>query len=352
MKHTLKLTDSTELKDVVEALDFGGIGFLAFVDDNETLLGIVTDGDLRRSILRKTTDVNQIINRTPETMPAESSKKDIVAKLKRMHCRHMPLVDDKNRLCSVFSLDDIEFVSRDNYVVIMAGGLGSRLGELTKDVPKPMLNIGDRPMLQHLVEQFRDQGFSKFLFCLNYKKEIIQDYFLDGKRFGVNINYVIESEPLGTAGALSLIRPGTFSEPFFVVNADVLTSLDFSEVLKHHNDKKSIATMCVRQFQQQVPYGVITATEDLFIQNLKEKPTYHFDVNAGIYVLDPAALKYVPKGEYYDMPTLFQTLISNTQSCAMFRLLDYWVDIGRKEDLARASEDISLDIKKRNGDRR
>ncbi|XGC82259.1 nucleotidyltransferase family protein [Bdellovibrio bacteriovorus] len=352
MKHSILLTSNTTLQDVVQALDAGGIGFLAFVDGDNSLLGIVTDGDLRRSILRKTSDINQIINRTPETMVFGSSNRDIVSRLKSLHRRHMPLVNEKNQLCSVFSLDEIEFVSRNNYVVLMAGGLGSRLGELTKDLPKPMLKIGDRPMLQHLVEQFRDQGFSKFIFCLNYKKEIIREYFSDGKKLGVSIEYVEENQPLGTAGALSLIRQEMLTEPFFVVNADVLTSLDFNEALKYHIEKGSVATMCVRQFQHQVPYGVVTSNENQFIQEIKEKPIYPFDVNAGIYVMNPGALRHVPENTYYNMTTLFEKLISKKLPCAMFRLLDYWVDIGRKEDLLRASEDISLDNCPKGGSRK
>lgn len=343
MKHSFLLTPNTTLQDVVLALDNGGVGFLAFIDENNTLLGIITDGDLRRSILNKTSNIQEIINRKPETMHARTSVRDVMRRLKVLHVRHMPLIDSDGKLITVFSMDDIEFLSRNNYIVIMAGGLGSRLGELTKEIPKPMLKVGDRPMLQHLVEQFRDQGFSKFIFCLNYKKEVIQEHFLDGKKFGVTIDYVIEDKRLGTAGALGLINKKLLVEPFFVINADILTSLDFNKALIYHCEKNAIATMCVRQFQQEVPYGVVSASKELFIENIKEKPSFSFDVNAGIYVLDSLVLDLIPPDTFYDMPTLFQSLIAQKSPCAMFRLLDYWVDIGRKEDLLKANDDINID---------
>ena len=174
MKHSFTLNSHTTIEEVVKALDEGGVGFLAFVDHEKKLTGVITDGDLRRGVLNKDLSVQSVINHDPVYMGVTESKDAIISKLKQIHRRHMPLVDGDNRLVSVFSLDDIEFISKKNIVVIMAGGLGTRLGELTKETPKPMLVVGDRPMLQHLVEQFRDQGFNRFVFCLNYKKEVIQ----------------------------------------------------------------------------------------------------------------------------------------------------------------------------------
>lgn len=342
MKHSYLLTNKTELHDVVSALDKGGIGFIAFVDTGNKLLGILTDGDLRRSILKKTTNLLDIINRKPETMPDKSTRTEIVARLKKLHRRHMPLIDAHGVLTSVFSLDEIEFVARNNHVVVMAGGLGSRLGELTKHIPKPMLLVGDRPMLQCLVEQFRDQGFSKFVFCLNYKKEVIQEYFGNGKRFGISIDYVFEEKSLGTAGALSLLNKDKILEDFFVVNADVLTNMDFCDLIRFHTEKFSFSTMCVRQYEQRVPYGVVSANTEHYITEIKEKPTSSYDVNAGIYVMSPKALLQIPHNEYLDMPSLFESFIEKKHSCAMYRINDYWVDIGRKEDLAKANEDINI----------
>jgi dTDP-glucose pyrophosphorylase len=339
MKHSFILNPDTSVEEVVKALDEGGVGFLAFVDHEKKLMGVITDGDLRRGILNKDLSVQSVINHDPVYMDVTESKDAIVSKLKQIHRRHMPLVNGDNRLVSVFSLDDIEFISQKNVVVIMAGGLGSRLGELTKETPKPMLVVGDRPMLQHLVEQFRDQGFNRFIFCLNYKKEIIQNHFGDGQQYGVKINYVTEETRLGTAGALSLLEKN-INDPFFVINADVLTNLDFNAFLEHHNQNRSIASMCVREYEQQVPYGVVCTDNDGNITEIKEKPNYSFDVNAGIYVLNPQVLEHVPSNIFYDMPQLFEKLISLKHKCSRFSLVDYWMDIGRVQDLKKANEDV------------
>lgn len=340
MKHTFLLQDSSTLRDAIQSLDEGGIGFLAFVDQEQSLQGILTDGDLRRAILNKNNDLLSIINKSPVTMPHASEKREVIAKLKSLHRRHMPLVDNENKLKSVFSLDDIEFVSKDNTVVIMAGGLGTRLGELTKEKPKPMLNVGDRPMLQHIVEQFRDQGFCRFIFCLNYKKEVIEDYFGCGDRFGVKIDYVIENSRMGTAGALSLINQA-LDRPFFVINGDVLTNLDFNDFLDFHMMEGSKASMCVRQYQQQIPYGVINTDDNNQITSIEEKPSYFFNVNAGIYLLDPEILPLVPKDTFFDMPTLFEKLVLRSDKTTVFKVHDYWLDIGQREDYHKANIDMS-----------
>lgn len=340
-KYSIILNDTTTLTDVVAAIDKGGIGFLALTDSEANLLGIVTDGDLRRSILKNTSNLTDIINFTPVTMKYDSKRSQIIEKLRTVHRRHMPLVDG-DKLVSVFVLDEPESCSYDNYVVVMAGGLGSRLGELTKETPKPMLKIGDRPILQHLVEQFRDQGFSKFIFCLNYKKEVIVEHFGDGKKFGVLIDYVVENERLGTAGALSLLRNYELTHPFFVINADVLTTLDFKALLDSHVSNSTIATMCVRTHDFTIPYGVVVTDSYNTIVDISEKPTHSYNVNAGIYVLDKNTLPFVPDNTFYDMPTLFSNLAKQGISTKIYQMNDYWVDIGKKEDLLKANQDISI----------
>lgn len=342
IKYSLILDKDTNLKDVVSALDAGGIGLLALVDTVGKLVGIITDGDLRRSILRNTTELKDIINFTPTTMSSDCKRSDIIEQLRLLHRRHMPLVDKDNVLVTIFVLDELETCSYKNYVVIMAGGLGTRLGELTKETPKPMLKIGDRPMLQHLVEQFRDQGFSKFIFCLNYKKEVIIDYFGDGKKFGVLIDYVVETARLGTAGALSLLRDFDLHLPFFVVNADVLTTLDFKALLDNHMETNAVATMCVRSHDYAIPYGVVVSDQDKSILSIQEKPTYSFNVNAGIYVLRHSVLDLVPSDTFFDMPTLFMQMSKMNMPAKIYEMNDYWVDIGKKEDLIKANSDISL----------
>ena len=347
MRNAFLLTPESTLHQAINALDATGIGFLAFIDDKGYLIGILTDGDLRRGMLNNKTALVDFINEKPITIPVNTTKENIIAKLKALHRRHMPLTDENNVFKGVFSLDDIDFISKDNLVVIMAGGLGSRLGELTKDIPKPMLNVGNKPMIQHLVEQFRDQGFRRFVFCLNYKKEAVIEYFGNGDEFGVKIDYLIEEQRMGTAGALSLMSkiPET---PFFVINADVLTNVDFNALLTSHIKNNSMATMCVRKFEQQVPYGVIITDDTSRITGITEKPSYSFNINAGVYVLSPKILSSVPKDEFFDMPTLFEQLISNELLCSTFNVNDYWLDIGRKADFYKANNDLTLIINETN----
>jgi len=339
VNNTFILKKDSTFELAVEALDRTGLGFIAVVDETNLLLGILTDGDIRRSFLRKEFDLHSIINTNPEVMNETSSQQEIISRLKTLHRRHMPLVNDKMQLKSVFSLDDITFVTRDNPVVIMAGGLGSRLGQLTKETPKPMLNVGDKPMLQHLIEQFREQGFRKFIFCVNYKKNIIRNYFSDGAKLGVKIKYIEEEKRLGTAGALSLIKP-SINVPFFVINADILVNINFMQLLNFHLKSQSLATMCVREFQMQVPYGVINSNSNNDLISLDEKPEIIFDVNAGIYLLDPSVNVYIPKNTFFDMPSLFEILIDKGLQSSVFQINDYWRDIGQIEDLEQANADM------------
>jgi dTDP-glucose pyrophosphorylase len=341
MKCVFELHDNTTFEQLVKALDVAGQGLLAIIDLSGTLIGIITDGDIRRAFLNKIDDVNSIINHSPEVMSYNSSEPEIISRLKVLHRRHMPLVDENMCLKRIFILDDVKFITRENPVVIMAGGLGSRLGELTKSTPKPMLTVGNQPMLQHLVEMFREQGFRKFIFCVNYKRNVISDFFGNGSKFGVDITYVIEEQRLGTAGALSLINQ-KINVPFFVINADVLTTLNFITLLDYHLEKKCSATMCVREFSIEIPYGVVNSSDDGYLKSVDEKPTLSFDVNAGIYLLEPSVLECIPKNQFFDMPSLFESLLSNNKRASVFYIQDYWIDIGRKEDLVQANADMQF----------
>lgn len=340
MKYSYVLNSRTVFKDVVEALGSWGVGFLAVIDQDGKLIGVVTDGDVRRAVLNDSEVLDSILNKTPFTMDQGSSKAEILFKLKKLRRRHMPLVDDDFKLVSVFALDDIDFFQRENTVVIMAGGLGTRLGELTQETPKPMLLVAGKPMLLHIVESVRDQGFYKFVICVNYKKEKIIDFFKNGSHLGVEIEYLEENKRLGTAGALSLMENPPL-EPLIVMNADVMTNLDFGELINHHVQEQATATMCLREYQEIIPFGVVETDSDGAIKALKEKPKYTFKVNAGIYVLNTTALKLIPKETFFDMPTLFEDILENDGKCSSYNILGYWMDLGRKEDLAKAEVDIN-----------
>lgn len=335
----LSLQPATELDDALRLLDANGNGFLPVIDDAGKLVGIITDGDIRRGILNKTLELNAIINRKPVTAKYGTSHIVIKRQLREIHRRHMPMVDEAGVLKEVVILDNFEFISKNNWVVIMAGGLGSRLGELTKSVPKPMLEVGGKPILLGIIEHFKSQGFGKFILCVNYKAEVIENYFGDGTSFGVQIEYTRETKKMGTAGALSLITQ-QMDEPFFVVNGDVLTSINFEDFLDFHKVNHADATMCVKNFVFNIPYACIDFNADSSITGIREKPSNEYFVNTGMYILNPTVLSLIPSDDFYDMPQLFDQLMEQQYQCKAYRIDEYWLDLGRPEDLDKGHADL------------
>ena len=323
----LVLSNTASFQEAIQLLDNNGNGFLAITNDSGQLSGILTDGDIRRAILNNKTELSEIINKNPMTMQEGQSRKNIILKLKELHRKHMPIVDENMVLKDVIVLDEKEFNLKPNWVVIMAGGLGTRLGELTKDTPKPMLKVGAKPMVEHIIDMFVSHGFTKFMLSVNYKAEVIKEYFGDGSKFGIEVKYLEEKKRLGTGGALSLIET-ELNEPFFVTNGDVLSSLDYEKLLAYHNEENSTATMCIRKDSYQVPYGVIEIDGENNIKAMKEKPIKEFFINTGIYVLNPKVLDYVPKDIFFDLPKLFDILKINNGITKSFEITDYWVDMG------------------------
>lgn len=218
----------------------------------------------------------------------------------------------------------------------MVGGIGERLRPLTENTPKPMLQVGNRPILHTIVEKFSNCGFADIVMCVNYKSKIIQDYFGDGKKFGVNIEYIQEDQKMGTAGALSLLKD-KLNEPFFVMNGDLLTTLDFEKMLDFHLDNNSKATMCVRQYKFEIPFGVVSLNNENIV-SLEEKPIHNFFVNAGIYVLDSECLELIPN-KFYNMTSLFEKMVSNGKKTISFPMKEYWIDIGRLIDYEKANSE-------------
>ncbi len=339
MSNRLVLNSETKLNDAIELLDLNGNGVLPVVDETEKLLGLITDGDVRKAILNNKFDLEHIINKTPHKLHVKTSKSQMVSYLKKIHRRHIPLVDDENRFIKVFTLDEIDFNLKPNWVVIMAGGLGTRLGELTKETPKPMLKVGAKPMVEHIIDMFVSHGFTKFMLSVNYKAEVIKEYFGDGSKFGIEVKYLEEKKRLGTGGALSLIET-ELNEPFFVTNGDVLSSLDYEKLLEYHKEQNAMATMCIRKDSYQIPYGVIEVDDTNNIIAMKEKPTKEFFINTGIYVLEPEVLNFVPKDEFFDLPSLFDVLKNKGKSTKSFEITDYWIDMGKPSDYEKVQKDL------------
>jgi len=338
---SLVLTKNTLIDEVLTTLNDNGNGFLPIVNDDNKLIGVITDGDIRRSILNKVYKVEEIINKNPITARNSDTHVEIKRKLKELHRRHMPVLDEAGYLIEVVSLDEFEFIEKDNWVVIMAGGLGSRLGELTKDTPKPMINVGRKPILLSIIEHFKSQGFCRFILCINYKGEIIENFFKDGSEFGVKIQYTKESKRLGTAGALSLID-FEMAHPFFVVNGDVLTTINHEDFMNFHVVNKATATMCVKKAHYQVPYACVEFDSTMSLQYVREKPNLEYFVNTGMYILNPDVLSKIPKNEYFDMPELYNKLLAENLPTKVFPIDDYWLDLGKPEDLSRAQQDLTI----------
>jgi len=335
----VSLRPEQTIRAALEVIDQGGIQIALLTDENDCLQGVVTDGDIRRGILQGvdlTDPVSTVMNDTPVTAPPQVDRQDLLETMRSRRIHQLPLVDRNGRVVGVEVLDDLLTPeSRPNPVVLMAGGLGTRLRPLTEDTPKPLLKIGDRPILETILEGFISHGFHRFYLCVNYKSGMIEDYFGDGSDWDVDITYVHEEERLGTAGPLSLL-PERPDQPFFVMNGDLLTKLNFAHLLDFHHDHESLATMCVREYDMQVPYGVIE-TDQHRMKGLKEKPVQQYFVNAGIYVLEPEALDYVPAGSFYDMPDLFEDILEDDRPATVFPIREYWQDIGRKEQFERAN---------------
>ena len=315
--------------------------FVVVVDHQNRLLGTVTDGDIRRAILRGETlesPIQQVMNNNPLIEYIGKSDDDYKNILKKKKIKQLPILDSNDRIINVIFIDEnLTEKKYSNIAVLMVGGLGTRLRPLTESIPKPMLNIGNKPILETIIENFKHFGFTNFVLSVNYKKKMIMDYFQDGTHLGVNIEYIEETKRLGTAGALSLLLEKP-TESFFVMNGDLLTKINFEQLLDFHNETDSTATMCVREYEYQIPYGVIE-TKDHQLLSIVEKPVHKSFVNAGIYVLNPIALEHVPNGEFYDMPELYKKLMHEQEKVSAFPLREYWLDIGRLDDYEKANGD-------------
>jgi dTDP-glucose pyrophosphorylase len=326
-----------------EVLDRGAMQIALVVDGTDHLVGTVTDGDIRRAVLHGKgleIAITDVMNANPSTGLVEESRDSWQRTMHRHSLRHLPILDTRGCIVDLVQYSMPLEPERSTPVVIMAGGLGTRLRPLTESTPKPMIPVGPKPVLETIIENFADQGFVNIYLCLNYKGEVIQEYFQDGSHLGVNITYLHEDRRLGTAGALSLL-PERPREPVIVMNGDLLTKVDFVRLLNFHVQQGFMATMAMREHEQQVPYGVLKIGDGYVVDELIEKPVERYYVNAGIYILEPRTLDLVPDQRCYDMPTLFNTLMDKGEKVGGFPLRDYWVDIGRMEDLERASAEFS-----------
>jgi dTDP-glucose pyrophosphorylase len=335
--HKILAKPNDSIYDIVEIIDKSGMQIALIVDENNKLLGTVTDGDMRRALLKKidfSRPSADIMNKSPHFVyDNEYNTSNILSELKKLGLRHMPIVNRNMCLVDLVT-HGYDVDARDNYAVIMVGGLGKRLRPLTENCPKPLLEINSKPVLEIVLENFIRHGFNKFYFVINYKGFMIKNHFGDGSKWGVNIDYFEENKPLGTAGALGLMKDFT-DKPFVVMNGDLLTNINFDDLLNFHREHDACATMCVREYDFQVPFGVVDVNEHKLL-GVEEKPVHSFFVNAGIYVLNPEVMENIPVNTKYDMPQLFDDILRKQANVASFPLREYWLDIGRVEDFEKA----------------
>ena len=330
-------TDSS-IKEAMLMLETFSHRIVFVINADQKLAGTITDGDIRRAILLNKpleTPVHLIMNRDPRFTTSDVEEDAAVSIMHEAGILHLPVLDDFGRLINMHSLERLTKLAQyDNLVVLMAGGEGKRLFPLTSDTPKPMIEVGGRPILETIIKSFREQGFSNFLVSLNYLGEKIKSYFGNGNSFGVNINYIEEKQKSGTAGCLRLIE-GNLSKPFFVMNGDIMTKTNFKAALDFHDKSNSAATMFVNEYNIDVPFGVVDIKEEKIL-NIEEKPRKSFFVNAGIYILEPTCLDKIPNKGPFDMTNLFDKLIEHDYKISSFPIHEYWVDIGRIADLEKA----------------
>ncbi len=332
----------TTLEKAINILDDGGLRILLVWDDQGLLLGTITDGDIRRALIRHVsmdTLVADIMCSSPHVAYADWTRDEMRSLMERNRLLHLPIVNQKGMLLGIETLHGVlDKVRIDNPVFLMAGGFGKRLYPLTKDCPKPMLRVGDKPILELILQSFIDSGFHNFYVSTHYLPEKIRDYFGNGGKWGVTIKYVHEKSPLGTGGALGLLPQDEIGLPIILMNGDLLARVNYRSLLDFHSRDNATATVCVREFKTQIPYGVIKG--DLGrITSIIEKPTQHFFINAGIYVLSTGLISRVRSGEVIDMPDLIEREISDGQTVNMYPLHEYWLDIGQMGDFQRAQED-------------
>jgi len=326
------------LQQVIRNLDESSLQITLVVSPDGTLLGTITDGDIRRGLLRGldlSSPLTSIMKRDPLVVPPEMNRDTVLQLMRANAFSAIPVVDVVRRVVGLHLLNELLAPGqRPNLMVIMAGGQGNRLRPHTENCPKPLLPVGGKPMLEHIIERARAEGFQRFVLAIHYLGHMIEGYFGDGSRWQVQIDYLREESPLGTAGAIGLLNPRP-EVPFVVSNGDVLTDIRYGELLDFHCHHGASATMAVRLHEWQHPFGVVR-TRGVDIIGFEEKPIARSHINAGIYVLEPGALDVLTAGEHCDMPTLFNRMQEQNARTIVYPMHEPWLDVGHVDDLERA----------------
>jgi dTDP-glucose pyrophosphorylase len=331
--------------EVMQRINETAQGISLVLNSEGRLVDTITDGDLRRAVLigidlRRPISELRSEPHCPFTMPVSTPLAELARKLRETKLRHIPLVDDSGRVVDMVQLRDFVNDQRTDpgvSAVVMAGGYGTRLRPLTNETPKPMLPLGDKPVVEHTIDGLRKHGIRQVFIATHYKAEAFSEHFGDGHAFGVQIDYIREEKPLGTAGVLAALPKG--DDPLLVINGDIVTDLSYGAMLRFHRESEAEMTVGVRQYEFSVPYGVVEI-QDTNIRAMREKPTHSFFVNAGVYLIERSATQHVPAGCTFDMPQLIEILLSLGKKVIGFPISEYWLDIGRMSDYEKARSDV------------
>jgi len=336
--HQAILPASATIAQAIQNLDLVAIKIVLVANETGVLEGTISDGDIRRGLL-KGLDLNSplasIVHHNALAVPPEMSREMVMQLMAINKIQQIPVVDEQHNIIGLHLWDEITTPpARPNLIVIMAGGMGTRLLPHTENCPKPMLNVAGKPMLEHIIERAKLEGFNHFVLAIHYLGHMIEAYFGNGERLGVKIDYLREDSPLGTAGALSLLNPHP-NASFVVINGDVITDIHYGELLDFHTRHIAAATMAVRLHEWQHPFGVVQ-TQGVEIVGFEEKPIARSHINAGVYALDPSALNVLTADSHCDMPTLFERLQANKKRTVAYPMHEPWLDVGRPDDLNKA----------------
>jgi|ETNmetMinimDraft_26_1059896.scaffolds.fasta_scaffold07453_4 dTDP-glucose pyrophosphorylase len=337
------LDPTATIADAVQVLNDASLRLVLVLDQQKKILGTVTDGDVRRGLIQQlgmSAPVSAIMNRKPVTVNSRMGRNSMIQLMREKDILQLPVVKSDGTVVGVEFLQSLTVrPTVQNVAVLMAGGFGRRLQPLTETTPKPMLKVGSKPILEIIVDQLADSGFRKIYISVFYKAGLVQEYFGRGEKWGVEIDYLVEESPLGTAGALSLLPDDIGAYPVLVMNGDILTRVDFSKLIKFHEEQRCGLTVGVREYDFQVPYGVISVEENRILE-IAEKPVHTFFVNAGIYVVDQGLIDRINRHSRRDMTEVIEKQLSSNQSVNAFPIHEYWMDIGMIEQYEQANWDI------------
>lgn len=334
------IKQNTTILETLKVIDEAAVEIALVVNEQQKLIGTVTDGDIRRGLIRGAQlneTISGLMNPSPITAELNTSDDELLFMMTNRSIKHLPIVAADGRVIRLVLLNDlVAGKKRPNIAVIMAGGLGSRLGDLTKETPKPLLPVGGRPIISIIVDQLRKHGITDIFVSINYKADKIKAYFNENKVPNTNISYLEEKEFLGTAGSLSLLKQREDND-IIVINGDILSPINFASLLDFHKNSGKSMTICTREFNLQIPYGVLQMKGNELI-SIEEKPSQNMFINAGCYILAPNLLRHIPYNKRFDMPQLIDIALKQEKGVCCYPVSDFWLDIGSPKDYHKAGK--------------